>query len=97
MDDKQIIETIIQPALQRADDEMPNFQLTKLKDDSPLYGVPGAMLDSLNLITFVFIVEEEFQRVTGKAIKVTTQDVLNPVNPPFSNIKSLTGYLKAKL
>lgn len=97
MDDNKIYESIIAPALQRADDEMPNFQLTQLKKDSPLYGVQGAMLDSLNLITFVFIVEEEFERASGKKLKVTTQDVLNPENPPFANINSLTGFLKGKL
>jgi hypothetical protein len=97
MDENKIYEDIISPALQRADDEMPNFQLTQLKKETPLYGVQGAMLDSLNLISFVFIVEEEFERASGKKLKVTTQDVLNPENPPFANINALIVFLKGKL
>jgi hypothetical protein len=97
MDENKIYELIITPALQRADEEMPNFELSQMKRETPLYGVQGAMLDSLNLISFVFIVEEEFERVSGKKLKVTTQDVLNPSNPPFANINALILFLKGKL
>lgn len=96
MDSKKIYENILIPAIQRANNEMPGFDLPHINEATPLYGVKNAILDSLNLVSFVFIIEEEFQRFTNKTLKITTQDVLNTDEPPFANLQSLTSFLKAK-
>jgi hypothetical protein len=93
----EIFQTIINTSLKRAIEEVPHLQRTLVQEKTPLFGVPDAILDSLNLITFVFIVEEEFQRFTGKVLKFTTRDILNTSNPPFSNLGSLAQFLENKL
>jgi acyl carrier protein len=97
MDTREIFVKVIAPGIERANNEMPGFDLPGLDETTPLYGVKGAILDSLNLISFVFIIEEEFKRVTGKTLKITTQDVLNSDSPPFANLFSLSKFLKEKL
>jgi acyl carrier protein len=97
MNSDEIYKNIIGPSVQRANDEMPSFNLPDMDVTTPLYGVKGAILDSLNLVSFVFIIEEEFQRVTGKVLKITTQDVLNSEAPPFANLTALCQFLKVKL
>jgi hypothetical protein len=92
----EIIAGVLTPALRRAHAEMPNFNLNQLSEHDALYGVPGSILDSLNLITFVFIIEDEFERYTGKKLKITTQDVLRSVNPPFKSLQALSDFLVSK-
>lgn len=96
MTETEIIEKIIAPALDRADNEMPNFEIKKVSNETPLYGSSDAILDSLNLVTFVFIVEEEFERALGKSLKITTQDVIASEDPPFANLRALATFLKQK-
>ena len=97
MNSDEIFKSIIMPSVQRANNEMPSFDLPNMDLSTPLYGVKGAILDSLNLVSFVFIIEEEFLRATGKVLKITTQDVLNSEVAPFSSLSTLRQFLQDKL
>lgn len=90
-------EKIVLQAISRANDEMPGVDFTDITPSSSLYGKPDAILDSLNLVSFVFIIEEEFEKITSKPLKVSTQDVLDAQNPPFANIPSLKKFLANKI
>lgn len=76
---------------------MPHFNLENVDSSTVFYGLPGAVLDSLNLVSFVFIIEDEVERVTKKPIKITTEDVLETQTPPFANIENLCHFLQSKM
>lgn len=86
---------IISRTFTRANAEVPGFS-AEASPELPLFDVPGAVLDSLNLITFVFILEEEFALITGKKLKVTTEDVL-ATHAPFRNVSALRDYISGKI
>lgn len=86
---------IITASLNRALNEIPGADFSDA-DKKILFGKPDAILDSLNLVSFVFIIEEEFERLTGRTIKITTQDVLSSNAPPFMNLNSLKQFLSKK-
>ena len=87
---------IVSHAIERANLELPGFD-AQLSDDLALFDTPGAVLDSLNLVSFVFILEEVFQANTGKPLKITTQDVLDAQLAPFRNVRSVIRFIAHKL
>jgi hypothetical protein len=92
-----IRENVILPAISRANDTMPNFFLAQIDDSVVFYGRPKAVLDSLNLVSFVFILEEQVEDFLNIKIKITTQDVLNTDTPPFAGLKNLSEFLLSKI
>lgn len=96
MEMKDMAPEIVKRAFTRANKEVPGFE-AEASPGLPLFDVPGAVLDSLNLISFVFILEEEFFKVSGKKLRITTEDVLKTVEPPFRNVEALTLFLSEKI
>ncbi len=96
MNHKDTVSQIINGSFQRANNEIPGFEASP-SPDLPMFDVPGAILDSLNLITFVFILEDEFARATGKKIKITTEDVLNNSESPFRSVEGISDFLLRKV
>lgn len=88
---------IVMPAIQRANETMPHFNLENVDDSTVFYGLPGAVLDSLNLVSFVFIIEDEVAAKSGKNIKITTEDVLETTTPPFANLSNLCRFIQSKM
>lgn len=62
-----------------------------------LYGAPGAILDSLNLVNFIFILEEEILAVANLEMRFSMEDVLSESINPFSNLNELSLHLQRKL
>ncbi len=87
---------ILTGSLNRAINEIPGADFIDV-EMKILFGKPDAILDSLNLVSFVFILEEEVERLTGMTIKITTQDVLNSEAPPFMNLLTLKQFLSKKV
>lgn len=95
MDVLQLAREIVASAVGRANLEIAGFEV-ECKEEQPLFDGPGAVLDSLGLITFVFILEEEFATRTQRKIKITTQDLLSG-SAPFRNVRSLIEFMGVKL
>lgn len=76
---------------------MPNFFMDQIDDNIVFYGKPNAILDSLNLVSFVFLLEEEIESAVNKKIIITTQDVLNTEQPPFASLDNLCAFILKKL
>ncbi len=93
----EILSEIVRPAIERASREIPNLNFKDYTDATPLYGMPGAVLDSLNLVSFVFLLENFIESHFKKKIEITTADVLNSDSPPFANVHSLSQFLAEKL
>lgn len=94
--DKEIRAQVVNSALEKAKETIPFFELPADESDVVLYGQAGAVLDSLNLITFVFLLEEIFTEKLGLPLKITTEDVLNEKTNPFASLDRLTEFLRSK-
>jgi len=92
-----IREKILIPAIQRANLSMPNFSIEKLDDSTVFYGGPKSILDSLHLVSFVFIIEEVIEEVLNLKITITTQDVLDTETAPFASVPNLIGFIQKKI
>lgn len=93
----EILNQIVMPAIAKAEREIPNLNFKSFSDTTPLYGPSGAVLDSLNLVSFVFLLENFIESKFKKKIEITTADVLNTDQPPFANVHSLSRFLAEKL
>lgn len=96
MTEHEILHQIIMYAIKRADAEIPNLKLSNVNESTPLYGPAGSVLDSLNLVSFVFLLENIVEEKMHKKIEITTADVLNTEHPPFANIITLSKFIKEK-
>ncbi len=90
------IKLVLKSSVERADFELAGVRLIDLKPDQPLFGGKGSALDSLNLVAFIFIIEDEFRKITGKTIKISTQDILSKEECPFRNLGTLFSWLDKK-
>lgn len=97
MNQRNLVETVVRACLVRARDTIPFFPQEYDLNGIVLYGAPGAVLDSLNLVAFVFLIEEEVTRQLKLAIEITTDDVLGANQNPFSSAACLREFLEAKL
>ena len=88
--------TVIKNAIERADLEIAGVRLGELSSEQPLFGGKGSALDSLNLVTFIFIIEDEFKKITGKTIKISTQDILSKEECPFRHLAGLETWLSQR-
>lgn len=95
--EKEILEKVIEPSLEEAEATIPFFSLPSDRAKVVLYGSTGALLDSLNLVSFVFIIEEKIKKSLKAEIKITTQDVLDTDKNPFASIENLNKFLYLKL
>ena len=96
MTEREILNQIVMPAIKRADAEIPNLRLNNILESTPLYGLSGSVLDSLNLVSFVFLLENIIEEKMNRKIVISTADVLNTEYPPFANILTLSKFLKGK-
>jgi hypothetical protein len=96
LSEAQIMQNIILPAIEQAKSQIPYFACENPTDQTPLYGVSGAVMDSLNLVTFIFILEDAVAKVVGRPFSIDTQDILNEGQNPFSNLRALAQFLKTR-
>lgn len=74
------------------------------RTDRPLPAAPetqlfgrGGQLDSLDLVRFVFLVEEGIQAKTGKTIALTDEKAMSQRTSPFASVGSLAEYIATLL
>lgn len=96
MTENEILEQIVMYAIKRANAEIPNLRLDNVTHSTPLYGPLGSVLDSLNLVSFVFLLENIVEEKMHKKITITTADVLNTEHPPFANVLTLSKFVREK-
>lgn len=91
------VKMIIEKTLERAVNELAGVRLENISFDQNFFGGDGAVLDSLNLVSFIFILEDEIRSVTGKSVKVSTNDILSKAEAPFKNLRSMETWLTKKI
>ncbi len=67
-----------------------------LAADTRLFG-SGGHLDSLNLVRFVFLVEEAIQQRTGQTLALTDEKAMSQRTSPFGSVTSLANYIVGAL
>lgn len=97
MDENEIIKSVIEPAIQTASQSIPFFAQNEISAGISFYGTDDAVLDSLSLINFIYILEETFKRVTGRGLRFEAQDILKPGENPFASVGALARLLKEKI
>ncbi len=90
------VKAVLQNSIERADLEIAGVRLGELNSEQPLFGGKGSALDSLNLVAFIFIIEDEFKKITGKTIKISTQDILSKEECPFRHLEGLANWLSQR-
>src|ERR1039457_2264349 len=67
---------------------LPPSEGLKKESGSVLFGLDGG-LDSINLVNFIVIVEERFQKVTGRSLSLMSPEVMVMEESPFRTLGSL--------
>ncbi|MBY0554664.1 hypothetical protein K2P97_09050 [bacterium] len=93
----EIIDLVIRPSLQKACSTIPNVNAKGDISAIIFYGQEGAILDSLNLVNFIFLLESQLSEVLKVNVKFETEDILNTELKPFLNVANLTLFLEKKM
>lgn len=93
----EIIDQIIRPCLQKAGSTIPNVNAQGDISGVIFYGQERAILDSLNLVNFIFLIEAQVSEVFKINIKFETEDILNTELKPFLNVANLSQFLDKKM
>jgi hypothetical protein len=97
MTEDQILHEIVIPAIQEARQSLPGFPEQDPAESLSLYGSPSAVLDSLGLVSFVFLLEDVLRKALGRELAITADDILGPDVNPFSSLRALSRFLRAKI
>ncbi len=92
-----ILNLIVAPSLKTAQETILHVSLNENLDKVVLYGEDGAIFDSLNLVSFIFILEEKISSELKLEFKLSAEDILNLEDRPFLNANNLSLFLLKKL
>ena len=67
----------------------------KLSSETPIFGGKGT-LDSLGLVTFLIILEQNIEDELGLSITIADEKAMSLKNSPFKTIGSLENYLNER-
>jgi acyl carrier protein len=100
MNDSVLLLDKVTEAIYRAIDDV-NLQLplsSRLQKtrDTVLFGREDG-LDSLGLVNLIVALEKHIENGFGKAVSLSVADMLLQPESPFSNVRSLAGYVASLL
>lgn len=97
MTKEEIVKQVIISTIKKAESTIPNFKILTINESINIYGGANALLDSLNLISFIFLLEEEIEVKLKLKFKFETRDILLTENPPFANLDNLVNFICSKI
>jgi acyl carrier protein len=62
-------------------------------DPNVIFMGPGAVLDSISLVSLIVDIESQISEAVGFDIFLTDDDAINQPTPPFTSPKHLTDYI----
>ena len=93
---KNEIKDIIISSIEELNEEHnPEIEI-KISSNSTLYG-EGGELDSLGLVTFLVLLEQNLEDKFNKVITIADEKAMSQKNSPFSTIDSLVEYIEILL
>lgn len=93
---KNEIKDIIISSIEELNEEHNSEIEIKISSNSTLYG-EGGELDSLGLVTFLVLLEQNLEDKFNKVITIADEKAMSQKNSPFSTIDSLVEYIEILL
>ena len=87
-----ILSELIYPSVDEIASRLVQPPLVK-SPGSPLFGPTGG-LDSINLVSFIAIVEERVEKTTGKVVRLANDRAMSLNHNPFKTLGSLAQYVE---
>ena len=87
----QQIKDIITKAFEKLNEIRENKFI--LNEDTKFIGNEG-ILDSLDLVNFIILIEEEIFNKTGKQITLVNENAFSRTKSPFYNMETLSKYIE---
>ncbi|MGZ3691212.1 MAG: hypothetical protein ACXVAX_06900 [Pseudobdellovibrio sp.] len=97
MQTSDVLQSVVLPSLKSAFEIIPHLATTENPSSAVLYGEEGALFDSINLVNFIFIVEEQISKTLKTDFKFSTEDILNTEERPFLSADNLARFLQNKI
>lgn len=86
------LDTIIYPVVDEIRQSLPQGVDLQRSPATVLFG-NGAVLDSVNLVNFILAVEERVETLTGKQIRLVTENAMSRSKSPFKTLQSMSDYV----
>lgn len=97
LNEQSLFDELIVPLCETAKQTLPYFTIDEVTWETSLYGTDHALLDSMNLVTFALLLEEEIEKRWQVAIKISTEDLVRPQGNPFADLRSLARFVLEKV
>ncbi len=92
----EAIQLLLRKAVEKFNDQSPPDQQLQDSPDTPLFGQDGK-LDSLGLVNFILLVEEEISLYCGAYISLANDKAMSRKRSPFATVQSLADYISELL
>ena len=89
---KNTLEDIVYPAVDEIKHVLPEGAKLHRSPETVLFG-NGAVLDSINLVNFILAVEERAEAVTGRQIRLVTENAMSRSKSPFKTLQTISDYV----
>ena len=86
-----VLSDILYPTVEGAR-ALPGFDKLQASPHSPLFGDGG--LDSMGLVSFIVMVEERIEDVTGVALTLASDKAMSRRTSPFQSLGTLAEYVR---
>ena len=91
-----VYEQIVLPAAEEYNKVFNQGGQVQLSKDALLSGNNGS-LDSLELVNFIVVVERKIKEVSGKELRLVTEDTLRSTSSPFLTLAGLAKFIQERL
>jgi acyl carrier protein len=91
-----VYDQIVLPAAEEYNKVFYQGGQVQLSTDAFLSGNSGS-LDSLELVNFIVIVEKKIKEVSGRELRLVTEDTLRSTASPFLTLGSLATFIQERL
>lgn len=86
------LENIVYSVVDEIRQSLPEGIDLKRSPTTVLFG-KGAVLDSVALVSFILAVEERVEVVTGKQIRLVTENAMSRSKSPFRTLQTISNYV----
>ncbi|TKJ17317.1 hypothetical protein CEE44_02155 [Candidatus Woesearchaeota archaeon B3_Woes] len=93
MDRSEKILKAIYDAIDEVNDQLPKEQRLLKNKNTTLFG----KLDSLGLVNFIILVEQNIENLFNKTINLNNEKTLSGEQSPLTNVKALLDYISSDL
>lgn len=91
MSEKEIVQECIFKTVEEWNSDEDNSKIPKADRNASLLGENGS-LDSLGIVNFIVLVEENLEKKFNKSITLANEDAMTNEKSPFETIGSLIDY-----